>query len=49
MDNGKTSDKKFNETSTLIKLSDIPEQKKTAMVLAFEEVLRANSKTKKTN
>ena len=44
---GKSSEKKFNETTTLNKINDVPEQKKTAMVLAFEEVLRA--KTEKTN
>lgn len=39
--------KKFNETTTLNKLNGIPEQKKSAMVIAFEEALR--EKTKKTN
>lgn len=49
MSKGKSIDKKFNEASTLNKINDVPEQKKTAMVIAFEEVLRAKSKTKKTN
>ena len=47
MSNGKTSGKKFNETQTLNKLGAIPEQKKSAMVIALEEALK--KKTKKTN
>ena len=47
MSKGKTISKKFDETTTLNKLNSIPEQKKSAMVIAFEEALR--DKTKKTN
>ena len=46
MSKGKSS-KKFNETTTLNKLDAIPEQKKSAMVIAFEEALK--KKTNKTN
>lgn len=42
-----TNGKKFDETQTLNKLNSIPEQKKSAMVIAFEEALR--DKPKKTN
>ena len=47
MSNGKTSNKKFNETQTLNKLNGIPEEKKSAMVIALAEALK--EKTKKTN
>ena len=41
------SSKKFNETQTLNKLNGIPEEKKSAMVIALAEALK--EKTKKTN